>query len=139
MEHSVYRVLALGESEVLDRVTACLADEGYAVAHVDGHDHARRLLKTGDFDVVVADGASRAVAGLLSGDRTGRPWILLGRADRPRAAPDHALWLTPAVSKEELCRQIETVVARSREAETGTPRRPREKAASATRASRTAT
>jgi hypothetical protein len=135
MGQQVYRVLALGESEVLDRVAACLTDEGYAVAQVDDRKHARRLLKAGGFDVVVADGASEAVAELLTAG-TAQPWILLGKASGPKAAPDHALWLTPAVSKEELCRQIETVVARSRGAQ-GAARRPKEKAAAgAARASR---
>jgi len=138
MGQQVVRVLALGESEVLDRVAACLTDEGYAVAQVDDRKHARRLLKAGGFDVVVADGDSRAVAELVTASAA-QPWILLGRATGPKAAPDHALWLTPAVSKEELCRQIEAVVAQGK-GSPAAPRGAREKAAAATaRASRPAT
>lgn len=138
MEQQVDRVLTLGSGELLDRVAACLAEEGYAVAQVDDRQHARRLLKAGAFDIVVADGESRALSALLNAGGV-RPWILLGRADGPLAAPDHALWLDPGVSKEELCGQIEAMIRRAREAPAAPAKKPREKAATAGRASRPAT
>lgn len=133
MEQQVVRVLTLGTGRTLDRVAACLTGEGYAVAQVDDRQHARRLLKAGGFDVVVADGESRALPELLTAAGGARPWILLGRADGPLATPDHALWLDPAVSKEELCRQIEATVRRAAEADQAQAGKPREKAATAGR------
>lgn len=139
MEQQVYRVLTLGTGEMLDRVAACLTGEGYAVAQVDDRRHAQRLLKAGGFDIVVADGESRALPELLTATGGARPWILLGRADGPLATPDHALWLDPGVSKEELCGQIEAMIRRAGEASRAPARKPREKAATAGRGSRPAT
>jgi hypothetical protein len=138
MEQQVVRVLTLGTGEMLDRVAACLTGEGYAVAQVDDRQHARRLLKAGGFDIVVADGESRALPELLTATGGARPWILLGRADGPLATPDHALWLDPAVSKEELCSQIEATIrraakAREAQAKETQAKKPREKAATAGR------
>jgi DNA-binding NtrC family response regulator len=143
MEQQVVRVLTLGTGEMLDRVAACLTGEGYAVAQVDDRQHARRLLKAGGFDIVLADGESRALPEMLTATGSERPWILLGRADGPLATPDHALWLDPAVSKDELCGQIEAMIRRAAEArqahekqaqeKQAQAKKPREKAATAGR------
>jgi DNA-binding response OmpR family regulator len=128
MANEVYRVLALGESDMLDRAAASLTAEGYVVAQVDDRKRARKLLAAGGFDAVVADGESRSVSELLRAEAGGRPWILLGRTDGPVAMPEHALWLAEPVSQAELCRQVQTLVARSRKAE-APARRAKEKAA----------
>lgn len=132
MAREVYRILALGEGEVVDRTAANLTTEGYAVAQVDDRKQARRLLKAGDFDLVVADGASRVVTDLMAEAGDGRPWILLGKAEGRSATPSYAVRLTPPVTTEALVERIQTLVAESRAAAGGKRARARVAGASRT-------
>jgi len=116
MAHDVFRILALGGGEALDRAAAGLTAQGYAVAQVDDRKQARRLLKTGDFDLVLADGESKALSELVTEAGGARPWILLGRADGPVATPENAVWLTPPVGNEALAERVQTLVVASRKA-----------------------
>ncbi len=114
MASDVVRILALGRGETVDRAASGLTGEGYAVAQVDDRRQARRLLKAGDFDVVVADGESKALSELVSEAGGGRPWILLGRADGPVATPENAVWMTPPVQTEALIDRVQELVAAAR-------------------------
>jgi len=116
MARDVNRILALGRGEALVRAAAALSAQGYAVAQVDDRKQARRLLKAGDFDLVVADGESKALAELISGAGGARPWVLLGRADGPVETPDNAVWLTPPVTNEALVERVQALVAAGRKA-----------------------
>jgi DNA-binding response OmpR family regulator len=114
MASDVVRILALGRGEHLDRAAAGLTGEGYAVAQVDDRKQARRLLKSGDFDVVMADGESKALSELASEAGGGRPLILLGRADGPVATPDNAVWMAPPVQTEALIDRVQELVSAAR-------------------------
>jgi hypothetical protein len=116
MARDVNRILALGRGEVLDRAAAGLTARGYAVAQVDDRRQARRLLKAGDFDLVLADGESKALAELASEAGGARPWLLLGRADGPVGTPENAVWLTPPVANEALVERVQALVEASRTA-----------------------
>jgi hypothetical protein len=127
----VVRILALGRGEALVRAAAGLSEQGYAVAQVDDRKQARRLLKAGDFDLVLADGESKALAELASESGGTRPWLLLGKADGPVATPKNAVWLTPPVANEALAERVQSLVDTRRKAE----RPPAQKAAEARKAS----
>lgn len=116
MARDVNRILALGRGEALVRAAAALAASGYAVAQVDDRKQARRLLKAGDFDLVLADGESKALAELASEAGGARPWVLLGRADGPVATPENAIWLTPPVPDAALVDRVQALVATGRQA-----------------------
>jgi hypothetical protein len=131
MARDVNRILALGRGETLDRAAAGLTAQGYAVAQVDDRRQARRLLKAGDFDLVLADGESKALAELASEAGGTRPWLLLGRADGPVATPENAVWLTPPVPIDALVERVQALVAAGRKA----ARAPAPKAQEARKAS----
>lgn len=128
----VVRILALGRGEALVRAAAGLSEQGYAVAQVDDRRQARRLLKAGDFDLVVADGDSKALAELATEAGGARPWLLLGQADGPVATPENAVWLTTPVANEALAERVQALVAEGRKA---AERAPAQKAQEARKAS----
>jgi hypothetical protein len=137
MARDVNRILALGRGEALVRAAAALSAEGYAVAQVDDRRQARRLLKAGDFDLVLADGESKALAELATEAGGARPWVLLGRADGPVETPENAVWLTPPVPNAALVERVQALVAAGRKAtrKEAAPKAPGQKAQEARKAS----
>jgi len=115
MTRDVVRILALGRGETLDRAASGLTALGYAVAQVNDRKRALRLLKDGDFDLVLADGESKDFAELAAEAGGARPWLLLGHAEGI-ATPGNAVRLAAPVAADALAEQVQALVAEGRKA-----------------------
>ncbi|MDH4229676.1 MAG: hypothetical protein OEW11_08040 [Nitrospirota bacterium] len=113
----VDRILALGGGEVLDKLSACLAGQGYAVLQVGDSSQARRMLEAGDVDAVVATATARALPDLLAEDATGRPWIVLGHPESGPVPEGRVTVLGSAVSSTLLCKELARLLAAARSRE----------------------
>lgn len=121
-EQHVHRVLALGHSALLDRMTGCLAGAGYAVVHLANPTAARCMLELGDIDAVVADGNATGLAGLLSADASDRPWLLLGQPAEGPLPEGRATALAADASGSHLCRELSRHLSRPRSRAAGSAR-----------------
>ncbi|MFQ5508856.1 MAG: hypothetical protein ACE5FN_05920 [Leptospirillia bacterium] len=125
MEEQVYRIMALGDGEIIDKAVACLAFEGFAVAQVSDQVQAERLLKRGGIDAVVADGGASALGTLLPAERSDRPWVILGASEGGPIPEGRATMLALPMSTDTLCVQLKTLISGSAQAKARAKRRKR--------------
>jgi hypothetical protein len=113
MDEQVYRVMALGDGETLDKMVACLTFEGFVVAQVSDQGQAERLLKRGGIDAVVADAGAEALGSLLPKKKGDRPWVVLGTGEAGPIPEDRAMVLAVPVSSDTLCIHLKALIADS--------------------------
>ncbi len=115
MGKQVQRILALGTGSALDRAAACLTNEGFAVMQVSEPEQARSMLQNGAVDLVVCDGKSKPMLGLLPEPGHGLPWVVLQHdGSPPPGLSGPVMFMEVPVSSGALCGEIKELIAASR-------------------------